>query len=113
MNDVFFGEPISIYTDADALEDGILTDVSKFGVKFNNRIINRLTVGARVALDLENKQSCTIANNLKFIAENSKFDGVGDDAWGIFAPDARLGNERFWLIPNELDGYTLMLPEEY
>lgn len=109
MNNAFWGEPISIYTDADALSDGILTDVSPYGVTFNGKPINRITIGAALALDIEEKQSCTISNHLKFISENSKPDA----GWGIFAPDERLSNERFWLVDNELEGFTLMLPEEY
>lgn len=109
----FWGEPISIYTDSDAMEDGILSDVSGFEVKFNNLPINRLTVGASLALGLEEKDAATVKNNLQFIADNCTFDGSGADAWGIFQPDARLGNEKLWLVPNETSGITLMLPSEY
>ena len=109
----FWGKPISIYTDADAQEDGILIDVSGFGVKFNGRVINRVTVGADLAIGLQKKETATAKNNLQFIADNASFDGKGETAWGIFEPDARLGNEKFWLIPNEVGGYTLMLPSEY
>ena len=113
MNNDFWGEIISTYTEADAIEDGILTDVSSLNVKFNNKIIDRLTVGTVLALDAENKEPSTITNNLKFIAENCTFDGDGADAWGIFEADAQLGNEKFWLVPNENDRYTLMKPDEY
>ncbi len=105
----FWGEPISVYTDADAIEDGILTDVSHFGIKFNSLPINRLTTGASLALRLEEKGFSTAKNNLQFIADNCKLD----DGWGIFQPDSRFGNEKFWLIPNEINGITIMLPSEY
>lgn len=109
----FWGEPISIYTDADAQEDGVLTDVSDLGVKFNGKIINRVAVGARLAVELREKQPATIKTDLELIARNSTFDGSGADAWGIFQPDARLGNEKLWLVPNEVGGYTLLTPDEY
>jgi len=109
----FWGETISIYTDADAQEDGILTDVSKLGIRFNGKVINRVTVGASSLLDLENKQSATAKNNLQYIADNSRLDGEDADAWGIFEPDAHFGNEKLWLVGNEVQGYTLMLPSEY
>ena len=109
----FWGEPISIYTDSDAMEDGILSDVSGFGVKFNGSLINRMTAAAAFALDLKEKDTATAKNNLQFISDNCAFDGDGADAWGIFQPDARLGNEKLWLIPNEIGGITLMLPEDY
>ena len=66
-----------------------------------------------MAIDLETRDAVTAKNNLQFIADNSRFDGEGFDAWGIFEPDARLGNEKFWLVPNEVGGYTLLLPSEY
>lgn len=109
----FWGEPISIYTDADAQEDGILVDVADLGVKFNDKIINRLTVGATLATALKEKQPATAKNNLQFIADKSTFDGDGADSWGIFEANPKLGNEKFWLVPNEVGGYTLMLPDEY
>lgn len=109
----FWGKPISIYTDADAQADGILVDVSDLKVKFNGRVINRATCGASLAIGLKEKQPATIKNNLEFIVSNCTLDGEGVDAWGIFQPDARLGNEKLWLVPNEVSGYTLMLPEEY
>lgn len=109
----FWGEPISIYTDADARENDILLDVSDLGVKFNGRVINRLTDGACHSTGLRDKEPATAKNNLQFIADNCIFDGESSDAWGIFESDARLGNENFWLVPNEVDGYTLMLPSEY
>jgi len=111
--DNFWGEPISIYTDADAIEDGTLIDVSGCRISFNNKPINRVTDNAFHTLDFAKKQPATISNNLKFIAENSKKDREGADAWGIFEADKRLGNEKLWLVNNELDGYTLMLPGDY
>lgn len=109
----FWGEPISVYTDEDAIEYGDLTDISFFRVKFNNRLINRLTIGAALALNLSTKNETVAKNHIRFIAENSKKDSDGADAWGIFEPDPRLGNEKMWLVNNEVGGYTILLPSEY
>lgn len=109
----FWGEPISIYTDADAQDDGNLRDVSSFVVKFNGKIINRVTAGVWHLLELGSKDDGIIKNRLQFIAGNSTKDREGADAWGIFEPDARLGNAKLWLVNNEVEGYTLMLPSEY
>lgn len=109
----FWGEPISVYTDEDAQEDGYLVEVSDLGVKFNGKIINRATSGAALAVDLQNKQTAAAEHNLQFIADNSAKDREGKDAWGIFEPNPKFGNEKFWLVTNEIGGYTLMLPSEY
>lgn len=55
----------------------------------------------------------TLSHNLKFIANNSKKDCEGADAWGIFEPDKRLGNVKLWLVGNEVEGYSILLPEDY
>src|SRR6185503_607372 len=39
----FFGEPISIYTDADALSDGTLVDISPLNLTFESLPVNRIT----------------------------------------------------------------------
>ena len=109
----FWGEPISVYTDADALEDGGLFDVAVYVARFNGRIINRVTAGVYSLLKFGNLDGLVVRNHLQFIAENCEKDREGADAWGIFAPDARLGNEKLWLVGNETGGYTLMLPSEY
>jgi hypothetical protein len=110
----FWGEPISIYTDADARDDGIISDISNLGIYFNGRQVNRITIGAADALQMDEKQPVTARNNLKFVADHSEIDDEGSgDPWGIFRPDPRLGNKKLWLVPNEVHGYTLMRPEDY
>lgn len=109
----FWGEPISVYTDADAIDDGTLTDVSVYDVEFNSRKINRVTNGVFSLLKFGELDGLVVKNHLQFIADHAEKDREGADAWGIFAPDARLGNEKLWLVNNEVGGYTLMLPSEY
>lgn len=108
-----FGEPISIYSDEDAQDDGILTDVSELRIQFNGKIINRATCGVTTILQLESKDAAIIKNRLRYIAENSTKDREGSDAWGTFEADSRFGNQKLWLVLNEHDLYTLMLPSEY
>ena len=104
---------ISIYTDTDAIEDGVLEDVSKLGISFNGKLINRITVGVSALLDFKNLDISIQKNRLRFIAGNSTKDREGEDAWGIFAANPLLGNSKMWLVGNELGGMTLMLPSEY
>ena len=113
MNDDFWGEPISVYTDADAINDGIIHDVSEFGAEFNDLPVNRATIGVLIAMEMRNKQPVTIKHQLKYITENCRKDREDSDAWGIFEADKRLGNQKLWLIPNEVNGYTIILPNEY
>jgi hypothetical protein len=105
-------EVISVYTDSDALMDGVLTDVSTFGVYFNGRLIMRATVGATDVLNFEHASREAIKQNLEYISANCRKDREGADAWGIFEPNAVI-DCALWLVVNELGSYTLMKPSEY
>lgn len=109
----FWGEPISVYTDTDAQDDGLLIDVSDLNVFFNNQIINRCTFGADEIVNLSGREKNSAAAVLMFISLNSNKDRENSTAWGIFAPHKDFGNVKFWLVGNEVEGYTLMLPSEY
>ena len=108
----FWGEIISTYTDADAMEDGVLIDVSNLRVRFNGKIISRVTTGAALVLQINDPDSAVRLITLQHVAEHAEKDRE-EDAWGIFQSDIRFGGENLWLIPNEMDGYTLLLPSEY
>jgi len=106
-------EIISIYTDTDAIEDGVLVDVAVHNIPFNGKIINRVTAGVWSLLEMAEMDSAILKNRLQFISGNSKKDREDSDAWGIFEAHPHLGNAKFWLVGNEIGGYSLMLPSEY
>lgn len=106
-------EVIDYYSDREAIEDGFLINVAQLNIGFNKKVINRITIGISVLLDWESLDSAIQKNRLLFISGNSIKDEEGEDAWGIFEPQQQLGNEKLWLVGNELNGYTLMLPSEY
>ena len=41
--DEFFGEVISSYTDKEAVEDGVLVDISEMKINFREKPVNRMT----------------------------------------------------------------------
>ncbi len=41
----FFGEPTSVYSDSQGLEDGSLVDISALAIHFRGRPLNRMTGG--------------------------------------------------------------------
>jgi hypothetical protein len=106
-------EVISVYTDKNAQSDGILIDVSDLEVYFNGKIINRLTIGAALCTGIKNLPKEFAKSNLEFIAENSVKDREGETAWGIFPGSEWFENEKLWLVSNEIEGFTLMKPDEY
>ncbi|HSE98687.1 MAG TPA: hypothetical protein VLD57_10525 [Blastocatellia bacterium] len=103
----FFGEPISVYSDAQAIEDGVLVDVSSLNVSFARMPINRMTkhlwaefeplFTTNGAMDLG-----ALAKALRTKCEMAVYRG------GIWTLPPHL-----WLIENEVGGWTLMYPEDY
>ena len=112
--DDFWGEPISVYTDKDALEDGTIVDISLCNVRFQDRPINRMT-GTLFAdfkpflLDFEGappwylQLRSTLKTKLRYALETGT---LGSD-WPYKLPPT------LWLVPNEVDGWTLMWPSDY
>ncbi len=100
-----FPEPISVYTDSQAVEDGVLVPVTADGGT------NRVT---RAVFD---EFTTSIGNKvLKFTDITALLAAIRfmhrltpDDGWrtGIYQ------GKKLWLIPNEVGGLTLMFPEDY
>lgn len=100
---------ISIYTDADALDDGTLIDLTNTGLKtLQNQPINRITSAAFAELnDIAAQHQKGPVEYLTDWLPLALIIARHDQDWLILA------NGKLWLIPNEVDGYTLMLPSDY
>jgi hypothetical protein len=103
--DDFFGEPISVYTDAQALDEGVLVVVPGEGG------VNRVT---RAVFDHFAKQTGDPALGEFDLsplqtAITAILAIVPDDGWRIGTHEGKT----LWLIPNEVGGLTLMFPEDY
>jgi hypothetical protein len=103
--DDLFGEPISVYTDAHALEDGVLVPVRGEGE------VNRVT---RAVFDYCAKPTGDpglgeFDLSLLLAAITAILAIMPEDGWRI---DTHKG-KTLWLIPNEIGGLTLMFPEDY
>jgi hypothetical protein len=108
----FYGEPISIYTDADALGDGVLIDVSDLGVSFQGMPINRFTRSVWVDWRDEFQPSGqTLPKNALQQHLRAKLQAALQSA--VYKGDLWTLPERLWLIENEVEGWTLMYPQDY
>jgi hypothetical protein len=97
-----FGEVVSSYTDAEAVEDGFLVALSGPGN------LNRVT---RAVFDHFAESMGPGITNIGPLmdAVRHMLSVESDNGW-------RTGNFRgktLWLIPNEVGGFTLMFPEDY
>ncbi len=109
---------ISIYTDKEAIEDGVLVAIEKLGIAFKGTAIDRMTRGAYEYFreKVSGIQGEEEKEELKRIKEAvverlvSAYDPDGD-GYLIVLP-AGTGEEKLWLVRNERN-YTILFPSEY
>ncbi len=111
--DAYFGDVVFAYTDAQAVADAVLVDISAWGLTFRGRPVNRMTrtvwnelepfaqvhVDARLYADVGASMKHMVATKLAA-------SGQGDGDVVKVPPS-------YWLLENELGGWTLMRPEDY
>ena len=98
---------ISSYTDAQAVEDGVLVDVRR-------GLVNRVT---RAVFDhfTEEMGSSPLTGPITDVGRlmrviDSMLQREGDpDGWRTCTYEGK----ELWLVPNEVEGLTLMFPEDY
>lgn len=118
--DNFWGEPIYSYTDENALDDGVLVDISALKVRFRGLQVNRMTrtlweefqpflidhkdseklLGIKMPSKME--QLASILRTKLKLAKNT-----GDDDYLFILPI------NIWLVKNEVAGYSVIKPEDY
>jgi len=112
-----FGEPISVYTDAEAVEDGVLVDIGA-RAHFLGFPVNRMTGNLfedlkpfaedDVALHADDFSEA-LASILRTKCQLAKGDpGNTGEIGDIYTLPPKL-----WLVRNEVGGWTAMYPEDY
>jgi hypothetical protein len=117
-------EVIYAYTDEMALDDGVLVDISSLGLAFESKPINRIT--AALFWQEQKKYPLNEAQLIEQLAdcdddqEPISFDleAFGEVIAGQLATAG--GSDRLrtlpgdiWLVENEVNGWSLMLPSDY
>ena len=107
--DEFWGEPIHVYDDSMALEDGVIVDVSKMCVLFKGKPINRMTAALWAdfqpfILDFEGAEPWYRQLHSTF---KTKLELVSGQHPPYKLPPG------IWLMPNEVGGWTAMYPSDY
>ena len=111
-------EIISVYTDADGIEDGFLVDLAPLTrVRFRGLPINRMTrhlfddlapymeESSPYGPDAGTKLSSILHTKCQFARPSEGNTGEVGDIWRL-PPD-------LWLVMNEVGGWTAMYPEDY
>ena len=106
------------YTDAQALEDGVLVDISSYGLGYGGKNVNRVT---------SNLMRCLVPSFFgddvveEFVAKLAKMHVTmivsraqpTEDDWLLTSHASIPHRHKVWLVQNEVGGYTVMLPEDY
>ena len=101
---------IAVYTDQQALEDGVLVDITPALKRFHGKPVNRMTRALweefqpflRIA---DVHRLSEIAYLGKILTTKLSVAYYKGDIWQV--PPG------LWLIENELGGWTIMRPEDY
>ena len=113
-----FGDVIDAYTDADAIEDGTLVDLTQFlDVRFHGRRINRMTRHLfeqfRTMLDDEEGDAKKFGLRLKWIFRTKMTFAQESPGNAGLVGDVVTIPPNLWLVLNEVGGWTAMYPEDY
>jgi hypothetical protein len=117
----FWGEPISRYTADQAVADGQLVDIRKWGIKFHGRLIQYVTgvlwaeMKPFMLYDPDTEKAefvkqwkSTLRTKLRMAVDFAD----GDEPRGtLFTLPG--GEQGLWLVENETGGWTLMFPSDY
>lgn len=105
--DDIFGEPIYVYTDGQAVQDGLLVAIAGPGRvnRVTRAVFDHFTepMGTSPITDPVTDIS-TLMDAVRTILEAELNDG-----WRI----GTYRDKTLWLVPNEVNGFTLMFPEDY
>ncbi len=114
-----FGSPISVYTDAEALEDGLLVNLTEFPtVRFRGLPLNRMTrhlfdeIEPFVAAESAAFDGSFGRGLASILQTKCRFAQGSSDNTGEVGDIVRIP-PNLWLVRNELDGWTAMYPEDY
>lgn len=124
-DDDFWGKPIDVYGDKDALDDGVIVDISSLGLTLASLPVNRMTRPLwfemipfvhepRAFLKCEKKADCREDEHVSMPVLRSVLQtkiklavATGGDARILKIPP------NIWAVQNEVGGYTLMFPSDY
>jgi len=110
----FFGPPISTYTDEQAVEDGVLVDISRMGLRLAGKPVNRMTAHFYGALsEFTNEALPGLPTMAQILRTKLKFATQGEPSDGYLFVLPGGGGDAIWAVRNELGGYTVMFASDY
>jgi len=110
MSDIFKDfQIISVYTDEQAIEDGVLADITSFRLSLNEKPVNRITghlYDELMKYATHNRKELRSILKTKLGLAAMPKDDPQDGYFYLVPPN-------LWVVLNEVEGYTMMFPEDY
>ncbi|WP_135612926.1 hypothetical protein [Methanococcoides sp. AM1] len=118
MDDIF-GEVVYSYTSEQAVEDGILFDITKINPEWEKGIFRYITTNLMahgyMTDDINIPNLLDLLNQANDIVRNAS-NGFKDKPESFYSGNIELASgekQQIFLSLNELGRYTIMLPEDY
>jgi hypothetical protein len=121
----FFGEPISVYTRAQAIADGVLVDVTEAAKQAGFRIPVALTAALWGTCQAEATEPDSVSERVRDVLwaarcrvaaalKNRRFGIDGDEAVPLaFSACIWRRSYRAWIVFNPAEGFTIGFPEDF
>lgn len=115
-----YGQPVSVYTSQEALEDGVLFDITAINPAWARGLFNNVTTNLLGRGYMDDKGKINIPNLLDLLnqvnqivrRESKNFTEFDHFFSGsIELPDG--GQQMIFICCNETGKFTLMMPEDY
>ena len=119
MNDDFWGEPVSAYTRQQAIEDGVLVDVTALAKETGFRIPVAFTAAVWSACDRSddgNEGTQARAHDVLWMAilrirsALQREEGEGSFPFQVIIERT---THRLWVVSHPAKGFTIGLPEDF
>ena len=112
----FYGEPVSVYTREQAIEDGGLVDVSELARQARFTAPLCITRGVHAKCTPPKGSYNDYTGRLWDVLRMARYGfklNKGDRSISKFVVKIERKNEQMWLAFNDYEGFTIMFPDEY
>ena len=118
--ETFYGEPVFVYTSEQAVEDGILFDVTVLNPKWKEGMFNYVTVNLLHSGYLNKNDTINIPNLMDLLIQAQEIVKKATNNYTafdtFFSGSIELPNgnqQKIFIGQNETGKFTIMLPEDY
>lgn len=118
--EIIYGDPVFVYTSDQAVEDGVLFDVTVISPKWKEGMFNYVTVNLLLSGYLKDNETINIPNLVDLLVQAQEIVRKATNNYTVpdtfFSGSIELpsgAQQQIFISQNESDKFTIMLPEDY